>query len=76
MQNQMHLKKATHTPKSRELSLKNKAVLAPVMDFKKNKKEDDDKFSFSAKVRNLDTNTKILYWLDTIYTWNEIMKHK
>jgi len=49
MQNQMHLKKAVQTPKSRELSLK-KAVLAPVMDFnKKNKKDDDSKFPFIAK---------------------------
>ena len=51
MQNQMHLKKAVQTPKSRELSLK-KAVLAPVMDFnKKNKKDDDSKFPFIAKVK-------------------------
>lgn len=48
MHNQIQLKKAIQTPKTRELSLKNKAVLAPVMDFnKKNKKEDD---GFSAKV--------------------------
>ena len=45
MQNQMHLKKATVTPKSRELSLKNKAVLAPVMDFNKKNKKEDESFS-------------------------------
>ena len=51
MQNQMQLKKAVQTPKSRELK---KAVLAPVMDFnKKNKKEEDEsKFAFTSKVWN------------------------
>ena len=52
MHNQMHLKKATQTPKSREIT-KNKTVLAPVIDFnKKNKKDTDDesKFSFTGKV--------------------------
>ena len=49
MQNQMQLKKAVQTPKSRELSLK-KAVLAPVMDFNKKNKKDDDKFPFISKV--------------------------
>ena len=51
MQNQMHLKKAIVTPKSRELSLKNKAVLAPVMDFNKKNKKEDESFSKVSSLR-------------------------
>lgn len=63
MHNQMHLKKAIQTPKSREI-IKNKTVLAPVIDFKKNKKENDDenKFSFGGKVREK-SNHKFRFYL-------------
>jgi len=59
----MHLKKAIQTPKSREI-IKNKTVLAPVIDFKKNKKENDDenKFSFGGKVREK-SNHKLRFYL-------------
>jgi len=50
MNSPMMLKKASQTIKARELSLKSKPTLAPVMDFnKKNKKENPDAFPFSSK---------------------------
>lgn len=68
MHNQMHLKKAIQTPKSREI-IKNKTVLAPVIDFKKNKKENEDenKFSFGGKVRDK-SNYKFRFYLVSIYS--------
>ena len=50
MFNSIALKKASQTPKSRELSLKNKPTLAPVMDFNKKNKKETDAFPYSAKV--------------------------
>jgi len=49
MFNSIALKKASQTPKSRELSLKNKPTLAPVMDFNKKNKKETDAFPYSAK---------------------------
>ena len=52
MNSPMMLKKASQTIKARELSLKSKPTLAPVMDFnKKNKKDNPDAFPFSSKVK-------------------------
>ena len=52
----MHLKKAIVTPKSRELSLKNKAVLAPVMDFNKKNKKEEDLVQDAEMVENVEGN--------------------